>query len=160
MTQETHPWELPKVSIKELIQEINYGHGAIQSSLYRERLTQAILRYARFVEEKKAAKPKKIRTTKAPNLLSLSQWEAQVGGQLSIGMLTGWTNAKRLDSKEVAQLIEEFRTEMVSKNKLYADFKAAFQTYLTKGYLSKTLAQVAWKAPEGANRTFTRGVSI
>jgi len=154
----------PTVSVRELLGELNYGKGLTLPESQRVITNETIVRVLAYIRNKKVAaklaNPKNYPAPKANNLLTLAQWEAQVGGQLSIGMLTGWTNAKRLDSKEVAQLIEEFRTEMVSKNKLYADFKAAFQTYLTKGYLSKTLAQVAWKAPEGANKHFTRGVSI
>lgn len=85
--------------------------------------------------------PRKIRTPKAKNLMTLPQWEAKVYGPLNVGIMDTWSTQKGLCKRLLAELIEEFRTEMVSKNKEYADFSAAFKTYLNKGYLSKTLEQ-------------------
>lgn len=74
-----------------------------------------------------------------PKLMTIDQWEESVGAKLSTIMLLSWMQAKSLNPEIIHVLIEEFRIEMVGKGKQYADFRAAFQTYLTKGYLSRTL---------------------
>lgn len=93
-----------------------------------------------------APKPveKKIRRVKSNNLFTLQEWEDLTGQPLHSSMITGWIVKKALCPFTIANLIEEFRLEMLSKNKQYADFKATFQTYLNKGYLSKKFPEVLW----------------
>ena len=55
-------------------------------------------------------------------------------------MFAPWIRKKLLCPILIGKMIEEFRTEMIGKGKQYADFRAAFQTYLTKGYLSRSLS--------------------
>lgn len=80
------------------------------------------------------------RRIKAKVLCELPEWEEKMGCQLNSSMISSWCLEKGLYHPTITRLIEEFRIEMISKGKEYADFKSAFQTYLTKGYLSLTLA--------------------
>lgn len=90
-------------------------------------------------EKQKARKPRVTRKKKAE--LTLHEWEQQ-NGILVVAMMQSWVKQNLFCERTVHQLIEEFRTEMKSKGNLYADFKATFQTYLNKGYLSKKRDQV------------------
>lgn len=97
--------------------------------------------------------------------MSLEEWETAVGSKLDHRMMSDWIKSKGLNEIVVMALIVEFRIEMQAKGKKYADFKAAFQTYLTKGYLSKPIDQCkassSQNSPAACNvRTTTRGVSI
>lgn len=95
-----------------------------------------------FTEKKNYIKPeldKKNKKSKSV-LLTLQDWEVQTGAQLNASMISSWCREKGLFHPVITDLIGEFRLEMMSKDKQYADFAKAFQTYLTKGYLSKTLA--------------------
>ena len=74
------------------------------------------------------------------NLVTLQEWEA-VNGQLAPSGMIKWIADNKLDLRMLAAMVGEFRQEMLAKGKQYANFKAAFQTYLAKGYLSKTLSQ-------------------
>ena len=74
------------------------------------------------------------------NLMLLQEWEEQHQAPLSIVMLTSWMDERKLCYLTVGDMVEEFRGEMIAKGKQYANFKAAFMTYLTKGYLSKPLS--------------------
>lgn len=85
----------------------------------------------------KETKEKKYTKTK---LVTLQDWEAAQGCALNSSMISSWCREKGLYHPTITRLLEEFRIEMMSKGKQYADFKAAFQTYLMKGYLSLTLA--------------------
>lgn len=90
--------------------------------------------------------PKEQRITRVRTkslLMTLPVWEA-ANGALAWPALRDWAMRKKLCPKTVEELIEEFRLEMQSKSKEYADFVATFQTYLNKGYLSKKLPQVLW----------------
>lgn len=109
-------------------------------------------------------KAPRIRNTKAPQLQSLFEWEAGIGSQLRADMLTSWIREREFCPKLVGEMIEEFRLEMIGKNKQYADFKATFQTYLNKGYLSKKVGQMLlanspYKSTDGVTIN-TRGVRI
>lgn len=82
---------------------------------------------------------KPVKIYKKTSLVTLEQWEEKIGAQLNATMLASWCREKGLFHPTITRLIEEFRIEMMGKGKQYADFKSAFQTYLTKGYLSLTL---------------------
>lgn len=86
-----------------------------------------------------ARKPRVARKAKVE--MTLKEWEAQ-NGQLVFSMVEQWAKQKGFCPELLRQLVEEFRLEMTSKSKLYADFKATFQTYLNKGYLSLKPQQV------------------
>lgn len=113
--------------------------------------------------QKPAEKKHKIRTVKSKDLYSLQEWEERIG-RLDPRMMMRWIDQHQLCPKLIADLVEEFRMEMVSKGKKYANFKATFQVYLLKGYLSKKMGQVLLaNSPHKGNsatQIFSRGVSI
>ena len=78
------------------------------------------------------------RKASGKNLVTLQEWEKQ-HGLLSIVMMTDWIDAHKLCYLAVGDMVDEFRGEMIAKGKQYANFKAAFMTYLAKGYLSKRM---------------------
>lgn len=153
----------PSVSVTELLAEINNGTHYTDSPDTRIRLNKIIRLMESKVIERKLSAPKKIRNPKTKaKLYTLEEWEKLWCGKLDVPLMDTWATEKNLCKRQLAQLIEEFRTEMISKNKMYADFKAAFQVYLTKGYLSKKMDQI--KAPAQTNKwgtqTGTRGLSL
>lgn len=91
---------------------------------------------------KPVAKAPRIRNTKAPALKNLFEWEAEKNCQLRWEMLREWVAGNGYDLTLIQKMIEEFRLEMIGKNKMYADFKATFQTYVNKGYLSLKPSQL------------------
>lgn len=105
--------------------------------------------------------PEKIKYTKKAVLVSLQDWEKITGAELNAEMLKSWCQQKKVARAVIAPLIDEFRTEMIGKGKQYADFRAAFQTYLTKGYLSMTLAYAQEKSRTlAATEVHNRGVNL
>lgn len=106
-----------------------------------------------------AAKPRKIRNVKTgTNLLTLEQWEAARGKELHFTDFKDWIFKTGLIEYQVRVMIEEFRAEMQAKGKQYANFKMAFQTYLTKGYLSKKFRECL--AENNATVIHTRGINL
>lgn len=154
----------PTVSVRELLEELNYGKGLTLPESQRKVTNDTIVRVMTYLKAKKASKPKKIRNPSTPSkLYTLQEWEALWCGPLNVQLMDTWATEKVLCKRQLAQLIEEFRTEMMAKNKMYADFKAAFQVYLTKGYLSKRIDQVKLAPGEGnkwGNVQTTRGASL
>lgn len=104
---------------------------------------------------------KQPRRAKGKNLMTLQEWEKQ-HATLSIVMMTNWMNEHQLCYLAVSDMVSEFRGEMVAKGKEYANFKAAFMTYLTKGYLSKKLeACTLERSPHRQKTTIdSRGVTL
>lgn len=101
-------------------------------------VTEAVQRAEEWIKIQTAnTKPRKISNGK--NLITLEEWEAQ-NGMLRSTMIWDWIRSQKLCPQITAKMIQEFREEMIAKGKQYANFKLAFQTYLTKGYLSKPLA--------------------
>lgn len=90
---------------------------------------------------KQAAEKKPRVARKARVEMTLREWEA-THGELRYEMFHQWVVQKQFCPTLVAKLVEEFRIEMASKAKLYADFKYTFQNYLNKGYLSLKPNQV------------------
>ena len=121
-------------TIKQVIAAI--GHDGSMGPNQKAFVIAAIQRAETWIGLTAPAKPRKI--TNSKTLMPLEDWEA-ANGQLRTNMLTDWVKARGLCPVMVAQMIAEFRTEMMAKGKQYNNFKAAFQTYLTKGYLSKPL---------------------
>lgn len=154
----------PSVSVNELLHELEHGRGLELTPANRIRAAQIINGLVSAVVEKKLATPKKIRNTSTKaQLYTLQEWEKLWCGPLNVQLMDTWATEKVLCKRQLAQLIEEFRTEMMAKNKMYADFKAAFQVYLTKGYLSKTIDQVKAKPGENSrwgNVATTRGATL
>lgn len=102
-------------------------------------VTEAIQRAETWCKLQDGPKPRKI--SNAKNLMTLHEWEDREGKFLSAYMMVDWLKQNSMSMTAVAPLVEEFRQEMLAKGKQYANFKMAFQTYLTKGYLSKTMEQ-------------------
>jgi hypothetical protein len=97
--------------------------------------------------------------------MTLEQWEkGVVYGPLKIDLIGPWVREKQYNPKAIEEMIEEFRTEMLAKEKHYADFAAAFKVYLNKGYLSKKPEQIticnSATSNKWGNSTNTRGVSL
>lgn len=84
-----------------------------------------------LVKEPKAPKVKK--TSLA---MTLMQWEEKQGKRLDPRHMLEWIERNKYDIAVMVQLVEEFRIDMLSKGKEYADFRMAFQNYFNKGYLS------------------------
>lgn len=103
---------------------------------------------------KSSNKPRKVAGAKG--LITLEEWEEK-NGVLGVYHLKSWADAQLLDPVLISGMIREFRIEMISKGKQYANFRAAFQTYLTKGYLSKKID--ACKAKE-TTTIEKRGISL
>lgn len=103
----------------------------------------------------------KPRKPSGKNLMTLQEWEEQYGLLQPVNM-TGWAASKKLCPRMLADMISEFRTEMMAKGKQYANFKMAFQTYLAKGYLSKTItACMLERSPYKTQTTLdNRGVTL
>lgn len=76
-------------------------------------------------------------------MMTIQQWEASRNAPLTIASVSEWVKDKKLCPVLTGMLIEEFRVDMMSKNKQYADFKLAFQNYVNKGYLSRNLYGLA-----------------
>lgn len=74
--------------------------------------------------------------------MSLYQWEHKQGKQLNVEMFIKWVRAKEFCPVLIGEMIEEFRVAMISKDKHYADFAAAFQNYINQGYLSRKAYQL------------------
>lgn len=155
----------PTVTIDEILHEINNGAGLLQSDIFREKLTHAIIRFRTIVEERKLSIPAKPKKTRAVSpQMTLQAWELARGQELHWVNLERWAAQKQFCEMSIRLLIEEFRTEMMGKGLRYADFVAAFQTYLNKGYLSKKSDQVlivnSRYARSFKDREFNKGVSL
>ena len=128
-------------SIKQIIAEIQLAQtlGPNQK--------QFVVNAIRDAEERL-----KLRAPRAPRkivgakgLVTLEQWESQ-HGQLTTCHVAKWSEKElKLDGTIIGTLIDEFRADMLSKGKQYANFALAFQTYLRRGYLSKTLEQCKFR---------------
>lgn len=81
----------------------------------------------------------KPRKPSGKNLVSIEVWEENDGWPKAAHSMNDWINRHGLCTKMVNEMIDEFRREMRAKGKQYASFSMAFQTYLRKGYLSRTL---------------------
>lgn len=91
----------------------------------------------------------------------IQEWESITGVQLNADMLKSWCQQKGIARAIIAELVEEFRIDMIGKGKAYADFRAAFQTYLTKGYLSSTLSAAQIKSRRlSITEVHNRGVNL
>lgn len=112
--------------------------------------------YALKAQNQLDSQPKKIRNVKTTTqLVTIDQWEAHKGDLEQ--RLQSWAMSQNLAMTTYLQMVSEFRTEMRAKGKVYADFAMAFQTYMRKGYLSKTLEQCKSQA---ATTIQTRGISL
>ena len=89
-----------------------------------------------MVDQTLVPEPKKPRALKPRNTMTLMQWEEKQGKRLDVRHMLEWIEKNQYSIPVIHQLIEEFRIDMLSKGKEYACFRAAFQNYLNKGYLS------------------------
>lgn len=119
-------------------------------------VTEAIQRAETWCKLQAGPKPRKI--TNAKNLVTLEEWETVRDKELHFTDFKEWIFKSGLIEFQVRLMIEEFRAEMQAKGKQYANFKMAFQTYLIKGYLSKTFKQCLAERHETV--IHTRGVSL
>lgn len=119
-------------------------------------VTEAIQRAETWCQLQAGPKPRKI--TNAKGLVTLEQWEEARGKELHFTDFKDWIFKTGLIEFQVRLMIEEFRAEMQAKGKQYANFKMAFQTYLTKGYLSKKFKECM--AENHATVIHTRGVNL
>lgn len=145
-------------SIKQVIAEIQLAPDLPPAHIAK---AVQIIRDAeeRLKNKGLSSRPRKI--TGAKNLVILSEWEAEKG-KLCADMMLGWLRGHGLCPSMIEEMIEEFRGEMFAKGKQYANFKAAFITYLNKGYLSKRLEQCKLERSPHYNRTTLdkRGVTL
>jgi|GEM_PF-4786898 len=118
-------------------------------------VTEAVIRAQTWVDLNAPRTPRKV--TNAKNLVTLQEWEA-VNGQLAPSQMVKWIMDNKLDLRMLSAMVGEFRQEMLAKGKQYANFKAAFQTYLAKGYLSKTFTQCC--AVAQGTVLHTKGVNL
>lgn len=105
-----------------------------------------------------SSKPRK---AAGKNLVLLDEWERE-HGTLASSMMLDWIESHQLCRQMVKQMIVEFRDEMLAKGKQYANFKAAFITYLAKGYLSKPITACTLSRSPFKNGTTIdhRGVTL
>ena len=144
-------------SVKQVIAEIQ-----LAADLPPGHIAKAI-QIIRDAEERLKIKGATNRPRKASgkNLVTLQEWEDRYG-TLSTSMMADWIERQELCSMMIQLRIAEFRGEMIAKGKQYANFKAAFMTYLAKGYLSKSmeacsLAKSSFQAKTTIN---SRGVNL
>lgn len=109
-------------------------------------VTGAIQRAETWCQLQTGPKPHKITNTK--NLKTLPEWEA-THGTLDSYCFVNWIKEKGFCENVIKEMLEEFKGDMTAKGKQYADFCAAFKTYLTKGYLSKKLTECVKPAYSG-----------
>jgi hypothetical protein len=95
-----------------------------------------ILRIMGMLDQALTPEPKKPRAPKVRNTMTLMQWEEKQGKRLDVRHMLEWVEKNQYSIPVIHQLIEEFRIDMLSKGKEYACFRAAFQNYFNKGYLS------------------------
>ncbi len=74
---------------------------------------------------------------KPRKLVSIQEWETEKGSPLCLQMLTSWIRSKGYDPKAIDAMIEEFRTRMMASDNRYSDYRAAFQDWFGRGFLSK-----------------------
>lgn len=122
-------------SIQQIIAEIQ-----LAPDLPANHITKAV-QIIRDAEQRLKLKGATSRPRKASGkgLVTLQDWEA-VHGRLNASKMLDWLDTHKLSYIAVATMIDEFRAEMIAKGKQYVNFKAAFMTYLAKGYLSKSMA--------------------
>lgn len=125
----------PKKIIKHLAEA--FKKGWLHARVYAYGTTpQTSTAYILSIPTDKQAARKPRVARKAKVEMTLEEWEA-IHGLLSIEPLMGWVSQKTFCPVLVRELLQEFRIDQQSKGKLYADFRATFQNYVNKGYLSK-----------------------
>lgn len=144
-------------SIQQVIAEIQ-----LAPDLPANHITKAV-QIIRDAEQRLKLKGAVSRPRKASgkNLVTLQEWE-YTHSKLSIVMMAPWIESNRFCHLVISDMVEEFRGEMIAKGKQYANFKAAFMTYLTKGYLSKKIDACAIERSPYKHKTVidSRGVNL
>lgn len=95
--------------------------------------------------------------------ISLEQWEEKTGSILRVEQMASWVKENRFDAAKVSAAVTEFRGVMKANGNQYADFIAAFQNYVRRGYLSVSAAALALPAvaePVAKFETYDRGVNL
>lgn len=101
-------------------------------------VTEAIQRAETWCQLQAGPKPRKI--SNAVGLMTIAEWDERQNWKKVRPHLREWVAQNNLDPDMVEQLLNEFVGEMYAKGKKYANFYAAFQLYLRKGYLSKPMS--------------------
>jgi hypothetical protein len=94
---------------------------------------------------------------------TIEQWEKEIGTQLCIEQMASWVKRKGYEPEKIKKLIEQFRLKMQANGTPYANFVAAFQDYLDRGFLSLTPEQCLPfnNAGVAGNPTFSeKGLSL
>lgn len=106
------------------------------------------------------AKNKKIDGKKSAGV-TLVEWESNVGSDLDPQMMKVWLQANKISFVVARDLIIDFREQMISKGKIYSDFKTAFTTWCRRGYLILSLEQAQKKSAATQNvQTYDKGLSL
>lgn len=144
-------------SIKQIIAEIQLAADLPPS--HKAKAVQIIRDAEERLKLKAPAAPRKI--TNARNLMTIEEWE-QIHSPDPYHRLFNWIRNSQLCPKVVGNMLEEFRVEMRAKGKQYANFRMAFQTYLTKGYLSKKITECTLENSPFKHGTVvhTKGVNL
>lgn len=95
-----------------------------------------IQRIMGLLEQALVTVPVKPRFKKVSFVMTLNLWEQARGKRLDVRDMIEWIEKKNYSIPVMHQLVEEFRIDMLSKCKEYADFRMAFQNYFNKGWLS------------------------
>lgn len=148
-------------TVRQLIEKIQH-HEKLNDD-QKKYVIRLILHAEADIALEQSLKPKRRTIRNRGGDMILEDWESQKG-RLTIETVSKWVFSKKLCPIQVRELVEEFRIEMMSRGKMYADFKAAFINYMNKGYLSKKLHQVrAADSPHSSSykhQEISRGGSI
>lgn len=141
-------------SVKQIIAEVQLC--ATLGPNQKTFVVKAIQEAEERLKLKAPRSPRKI--SNAKHLVTLEEWEERNSKLTSKrNNLGGWATGNGLDCHVIMDMANEFRQEMLAKGKQYANFRMAFITYLTKGYLSKPLSACIKKQ---ATSVDTKGVTL
>ncbi len=87
---------------------------------------------------------------------TLDSWES-ANGELCLKSILPWVDEKNLSHSKITAALEEFKLRMIASGNVYADFRAAFKVWLTKGYLGITLDQARAQRDMLASITHDKG---
>ncbi len=142
-------------SIKQIIAEVQLAGdlGPNQKQFTVKAIRDAEAR----ISLKSAGKPRRI--TNAKGLKTLTQWEDDRGQLLCMLDLKDWCVDQGLYQPVVCEMMVEFREIMGAKGKQYANFVLAFQNYLRRAWLSKSMdaCRIENHKPISATVIHTRG---
>lgn len=127
-------------SVKQVIAEIQLAPDLPPS--HKAKAVQIIRDAEERLKLKRPNMPRRI--VQARGLVTLGEWEEKHGPLMPV-YIKSWIVKNKLSPGMIDALIREFREDMLSKGKQYADFALAFQNYMRKGWLSKKLPECVLK---------------